>query len=85
MPTVEDLLDVDVLGECIVCKPFPTARNMAEEDLCEWAMLGGPEDLAWLAEENETTMTFRVGASSTGENDRLRPVGPRAYRVQVRR
>ncbi|MFC4540514.1 DsrE family protein [Halosolutus amylolyticus] len=62
MPTVEEaleeLLDAGSLGECIVCEPCAIARNIGEDDLREWATFGGPEDLARLAEENETTMTF---------------------------
>jgi len=62
MPTVEetlgDLLEGGGLGEAYVCEPCATARNIGEEDLREWAQFGDPEDLARLAERNDTTMTF---------------------------
>lgn len=62
MPTVaeavEKLRDGGGLGECYVCEPCATVRNIRPEDLREWATIGGPEDLARLAEENDTTMTF---------------------------
>ncbi|WP_435079167.1 DsrE family protein [Halococcus sp. AFM35] len=62
LPTVAEVLDElqanDALDEFVVCKPCAEARNIAEDDLADWADLGSATDLARLAEEHETTVTF---------------------------
>lgn len=62
LPTVAEVLDDlqegDALDEFVVCKPCAEARNISEDDLADWATLGSATDLARLAEEHETTVTF---------------------------
>ena len=62
LPTVaevlNDLQENDALDEFIVCEPCAAARNIAEDDLADWADLGSATDLARLAEEHETTVSF---------------------------
>lgn len=55
---VADLRAADALGECYVCEPCATVREIREDDLREWIEFGDPADLARLADENQTTMTF---------------------------
>jgi predicted peroxiredoxin len=62
LPTVAEVLEElqanDALNEFVVCKPCAEARNIAEDDLADWADLGSSTDLARLAEEHETTVSF---------------------------
>lgn len=62
LPTVAEVLDElqenDALDEFIVCEPCAAARNISEGDLMDGADLGSATDLARLAEEHETTVTF---------------------------
>lgn len=62
LPSVAELLDGllknDAIDEFIVCEPCAAARNITEDDLADWATFGGATDLARLAEEHETTVTF---------------------------
>jgi predicted peroxiredoxin len=62
LPTVATILDAlqenDALDEFIVCEPCATARGISEDDLAEWAEFGSATDIARLAEEHETTITF---------------------------
>lgn len=62
LPTVAEVLDElrknDALDEFVVCKPCADAWNITEDDLADWATLGSATDLARLAEDHETTVTF---------------------------
>jgi predicted peroxiredoxin len=62
LPTVGEVLDElqtnDALEEFIVCEPCAVARNITEEEIADWAEFGQAPDLARLAEEHNTTVTF---------------------------
>jgi len=62
LPTVAELFaevrEQDALTDFVVCEPCTDARGIDEDDLREFAYMGGPEDLARQARENETTVTF---------------------------
>lgn len=62
LPTAGDVLEVlrdeDALETFVVCKPCAKARGIAEEDLQPWAKFGGAPDLARLAGDHGTTLTF---------------------------
>jgi predicted peroxiredoxin len=62
MPSVAAVLGSDAvqahLGECIVCEPCATARNIEASDLRDGFTFGGPEDLARQAETHESTVTY---------------------------
>ena len=62
LPTVATVLDAlrenDALDEFIVCEPCATARGISEDDLTEWADFGHATDIARLAEEHDSTVTF---------------------------
>lgn len=62
LPTVGDVVDVlrdeDALEAFVVCQPCAKVRGISEDDLRPWAKLGGAADLARLAEEHGTTLTF---------------------------
>lgn len=62
LPTIATVLDAlrenDALDEFIVCEPCATARGISADDLTEWAEFGTAADIARLAEEHETTVTF---------------------------
>lgn len=55
---LDELLAGDALEEFVVCEPCAAARDIGEEDLVEWASLGDATDLARLAAEHETTVSF---------------------------
>jgi predicted peroxiredoxin len=62
LPNVAELLaglrENDALEEFIVCEPCATARGITEDDLVEWAEFGSSTDIARLADEHDTTVTF---------------------------
>lgn len=62
LPTVAavlaELREADALGEFIVCEPCAMARNIIEGHLRGFAELGSAADLARLAGEHDTTVTF---------------------------
>jgi predicted peroxiredoxin len=62
LPTVATILDTlqenNALDEFIICEPCATARGISEDDLTEWAEFGSAADIARLAEEHDTTITF---------------------------
>lgn len=55
---LDELQENDALDEFIVCEPCAAARNITEDDLADWATFGSATDLARLAEEHESTVTF---------------------------
>lgn len=54
----ESVTENDALRDFVVCEPCTDARGIETEDLRDSAYMGGPEDLARQARENETTITF---------------------------
>ena len=48
----------DALNDFVVCEPCTDARGIETDDLREFAYMGGPDDLARQARENDTTVTF---------------------------
>lgn len=55
---VEILRDEGALETFVVCEPCADARGIAEGDLRKWATFGGAADLARLAGDHDTTLTF---------------------------
>jgi predicted peroxiredoxin len=62
LPTVAAVLEAlrenDALEEFVVCEPCALARDIGEADLSGWAEFGRADDLARLADEHESTVTF---------------------------
>jgi predicted peroxiredoxin len=54
----KDVTENDALNDFVVCEPCTDARGIETDDLREFAYMGGPDDLARQARENDTTVTF---------------------------